>query len=292
MQDIGIPVSIGIGSTKTLAKIVNYHAKKSECNVFSLLDQRTCNLILKDFNIKNIWGIGKNIDIALNKIGIHTTQQLKDIDARIIRRKFGVVGEKIVHELRGLACYDLETIAKIKKNIVISRSFGKPITELKDLEEALSHYAATACNKMRKQNSKLQGICVFIVTNRYLTGQEFYKDSVTYHFDLATDNTMHIITAAKKCLSKIYKENYKYKKVGIILLDLIDNKLEQRSLLTNIEIEKKTSELMKILDQINSKNGKDTIFFASEGIARNWKMRACKKSPNYMSDWQQLITAI
>ncbi|XVN41965.1 MAG: hypothetical protein RCO49_01135 [Rickettsia endosymbiont of Argas persicus] len=138
-----------------------------------------------------------------------------------MRKKFGVVGEKIVHELRGLACLDLETTSRLKKNIIIARLFGRPLIELSEIEEALSHYTATACNKMRNQNSKLQGICVFIVTNWHLKDQEFYKNSTTYHFDLATDNTMQIITVAKSCLAKIYKENYKYKKVGIILLDLM-----------------------------------------------------------------------
>lgn len=224
-------------------------------------------------------------------MGINNAEQLKDINSSIIRNKFGIVVEKTVQELRGLPCLDLETIQKNKKNIVTARSFGKSLTELYDIEEALSNYTATACAKMRNQNSKLQGICVFIVTNWHLKDQEFYKNSASYYFDLATDNTIQIIKAAKICLSKIYKRNYKYKKVGIILLDLIDNTFEQYSLLSSIHDEQRNSVLMKTIDSINNKCGKNTVFIASQGVERQWRMRAENKSPNFIGDWQQLITA-
>ena len=290
-QYIGVPVSIGIARTKTLAKVANHYAKHNKTPVFSLLSNNICNSILKDFDIKDLWGIGENLNIKLKALGINNAEQLKDFNSSVIRNKFGIVVEKTVQELKGLPCIDLETIQKNKKNIVTARSFGKSLTELSEIEEALSNYTATACAKMRKQNSKLQGICIFIVTNWHLKDQEFYKNSVSYYFDLATDNTIQIIKAAKICLSKIYKRNYKYKKVGIILLNLIDNTLEQYSLLSSIDYEKKNSVLMNTIDSINNKCGKNTVFIASQGVERQWRMRAENKSPNFIGDWQQLITA-
>lgn len=290
-QYIGVPVSIGIASTKTLAKVANQYAKQNKIGVFSVLSNNICNSILKNFDIKDIWGIGKNLNIKLKAMGINNAEQLKDVNSSIIRNKFGIVVEKTVQELRGLPCLDLETIQKNKKNIVTARSFGKSLAELYDIEEALSNYTATACAKMRNQNSKLQGICVFIVSNWHLKNQEFYKNSAVYYFDLATDNTIQVIKAAKVCLSKIYKRNHKYKKVGIILLDLIDNTFEQYSLLSSIHDEQRNSVLMKTIDSINNKCGKNTVFIASQGVERQWRMRAENKSPNFIGDWQQLITA-
>ena len=217
--------------------------------------------------------------------------QLREANAKLIRKLLGVIGEKIVCELRGFSCLDLETTPQARKNIVIARSFGRPLMQLEDIEEALSNYTATAMTKMRKQRSKLQGISVFLVTNWYLEDQIFYKNSATFYFDLATENTMQIITVAKQCLKKIFKNDYRYKKVGIALLDLVDNKYEQDSLLTSRLEEQKNSNIMKAIDAINNKMGKNTIFFASQGIRRDWQAKSVRKSPNYIGDWNQLITA-
>jgi DNA polymerase V len=289
-QNTGIPVSIGIGSTKTLAKVASYHGKKMGLNFYDLRNKADRDFILENLDVGDIWGIGKRIAIRLNQIGIFKANQLKDADCKMIRKSFGVIGEKIVYELNGISCLELEIMAKAKKSIVVSRSFGRPVTAIEELEEALATYVAKACVKMRRQNAKVQGIEVFLVTNRYVENNLFYKNSHSFYFDLATDNTMKIVTYAKHCLKQIFKPNCKYKKVGILLLNLVDNSYTQTSLLSNSVEEVRSAKLMKTLDSINNKMGRESIFFASQGIKREWQMKAARRSANFTGDWNQLIS--
>lgn len=288
-QYTGIPVSIGIGPTKTLAKVANYYGKKNGLAIYDLRASKDQESALTTLDVGDIWGIGKRMAIRLNEIGIFKAKELREADYKMIRKAFGVIGEKIVHELNGISCLELETIFKAKKNIMISRSFGGPVTEIEELEEALSTYAARACVKMRAQNSKLQGIVVFLITNWHNKDQPFYKNSSSLHFDLATDNTIQIARYAKQCLQRIYKPGYRYKKVGIILLDLVSNSYEQASLLTDSASQTKNSHIMKVVDSINKKMGKNSLFLASQGIKREWQMKSAKRSWNFTSDWNQLM---
>jgi DNA polymerase V len=288
-QWTGIPVTIGIGYSKTLAKIANHHAKKNKLEVFDIRDEQLTTNILSNMNVEDIWGIGRRLKVRLNVVGIYKALQLREADPKFIRKQFGVVGEKTVYELRGLACMELEVVPPARKNIVSAKSFCRMLTKLEEVEEALFHYTAMTCTKMRAQRSKVHGISVFIETNYYTDMLNFYHNSSSYYFDLATSDTRQIITYAKRCLSKIFVQGYMYKKVGIMLLDLVDEDYNQGSLLSEAKLEVKSSQVMTLLDDVNAKMGRNTLFFSAQGAERTWQTKAAFKSNNYTGDWNQLI---
>lgn len=289
-QWTGIPVSIGIGPSKVLAKVANFVAKKSNSGVFDIRDSKVQEEILKNLDVEEIWGIGKKIAIRLRQLGIINAYQLKNTDNKLIRKMFGLVGERIVLELRGKACFDLETSPEPKKNICTSRSFGRPITELVELEEAISDYAARGCDKLRTQGSKAQGINVFIQTYWYDKKVEYYGGSDTYWFELPVDDTSLVIKRAKSLLHKLYKPGLSYKKVGIIMLDLCNKGFNQSSLFP-LKDETNNEHLIKTIEAINNKMGKRTLFFAAQGTKREWQMRSTNKSPCYTTNWNELLIA-
>jgi DNA polymerase V len=240
----GMPISIGVGPTKTLAKIANSLAKKGS-GIFDLSDAQEREKIFKKFPVENIWGVGRNIAIRLNGLGIVTAYHLINTDNKLIRKLFGVTGERVIFELKGICCNRLEDRNVQKKNIIVSRSFGKNVVEIADLEEAVSHYAATACAKMRNQNSKLQAIAVFITTSKHKKSEEYYHDSMIGLFEEATDDTMLIIKRVRECVSKLYKPGYTYYKAGVTLLNLQDGKMVQGSFIQPVY--KDNSKLMHVV---------------------------------------------
>lgn len=224
-QWTGIPISIGISSTKTLAKVANKIAKKNT-GIFDLGCINLQNEILGSFEINDIWGIGSQLTKKLTDLNINTARELRDADSTLLRSLFSVTLERTIHELRGISCIPIEEM-KPKKQIICSRSFGKPVVDLLELEEAVSHYAATACTKLRKQHSLANGITIFCHTNFFNENEPQYSKSVSYQFQEATDNTCHIISVAKEIINKVFMNGYRYKKAGIILNDLITNKNRQ-----------------------------------------------------------------
>ena len=225
-QWTGIPVSIGIASTKTLAKIANYLAK-GQSGLVNLFDCPNLDEILDNVPIEEIWGIGRKLAPRFRMLGIGDLKALRDSDADFIRKRFSIMEEKIVYELRGNSCIDLVVLQKKKKSISYSRSFGTSISELEELEKALSDYASKASEKLRRQNSRTSAICVYIRTNYYNLKQPQYNNSIYITMPYPSSNTAEIIIHSKKALHKIYKPGYLYHKIGIILSDLVSNKLEQ-----------------------------------------------------------------
>lgn len=289
-QWTGIPVSIGFSHTKTLAKIANKHAKKNTIEgVFDLTSLELQNDLLDKFPVKDIWGIGSQLSHRLEKLNIHTAKQLRDADAKLLRKNFSVVMEKIIQELRGVSCIPLEDIQP-KKQIMCSRSFGKLVTDLDELMEALSHYVANACRKLRNQQSIAQGIYVFLHTNFFRKNEPQYANQLSCYFPDATDDTGYIISVAKKCLQRIYKKGYQYKKVGILLLDLLPNTVQQYSLFSSNDRVKKTK-LMKTIDQINLRMGQNAIFYCAEGIKPTWHIKREYRSPRYTTRLEEVLIA-
>jgi len=289
---LGIPVSIGIAPTKTLAKIANHVAKKStSTGIFDLRDINQRENILTALPINEIWGIGKRLSLKLNELGINTAKQLRDANPKYIRKHFGVVVERIVLELNGISCLGLEMV-KPKKNITSSRSFGKPITELQPLSEAISHYATRACIKLRNQSSKAQGIYVFITTNKHKPNEPQYRNSMIQGFVEPTADTNLIIRIAKNCLDQLYRSGYKYKKAGVILTDIISNRHKQNDLFSENDLQDKREKLMQVVDNINAQMGTNTIFNAAQGITRHWRMREEMKSNRYTTCWDELLQVV
>ncbi len=288
-QWTGIPTSIGIAPTKTLAKIANHVAKKrTRSGVFDMRDPALQSEIMRDLPVEELWGISHRWGKKLRAVGIETALQLRDADGKFIRKHFSVVGERIVHELRGLSCLDLEEIAP-KKNIMSSKSFGKLVSELEPMEEALANYAARACEKLRKQQSKTQGIHVFVKTNPFRHYEPQYRNGATVGFDHPTSDTTFIIHTGKQLLNLLYRKGYRYHKCGIMLLDLVPEDYNQDHLFVR-QNSSKADHLMQVLDRINQSMGPGTVFHAAQGIKRDWQMRCDNRSPRYTTKWEELAS--
>ena len=287
LQWTGVPVSIGIGPSKVLAKIANSIAKK-QAGVFDMRRQQTQDEILKTLDVDKIWGIAGRWSERLRRMGIHKASELRDASPTIIRKHLSVVGERILRELGGQSCIDLEEIQP-RKSIMSSKSFGNLLSKKAPIEEALANYAARACEKLRKQNSRAQAVHVFVETNGFQEKDRQYNNGLTCTLTIPTSDTRLIIEAAKFCLSKIYKPGYRYKKTGIMLTGLIPVALEQKQLFVDFN-HRPGDHLMGTVDRINKDHGPDTLFFGAQGVNREWKMRCGSRSPRYTTQWGELLT--
>ena len=268
----GIPVSVGIAPTKTLAKLANNIGKKDPLSsgvVYFPLG-KNIDTYLDKVAISSIWGIGRANEFKLQNRGIYTALQLKETSEGWIRKNMGgVVGLRTVQELKGIECITLETITPDKKGIVSSRSFGEPVTTLKDMKEAISSYVARAALKLRRQESKCSSLTVFIKTNRFKDEPQ-YNNSITYIVPEATNDTIDLTEYALKLLKKIYRDGFKYKSAGIMLDGIIDEEAVQPSLFSS-RVDKVS--VMEALDRINRVYGNETIKTASCGLGGKWYMR-------------------
>lgn len=289
-QWTGIPVSIGIAPTKTLAKIANRIAKKNTVEgVFNLCDSVIRENILSEFPVEDIWGVGRRLAKRLNDLKIRTALDLRNANVKMIRMHFSVVMERLVEELRGISCIPLEMVQP-RKQIISSRSFGKLVTELSELEEAISYYTAKACLKLRKQNSLAGGITIFLHTNFFREKDPQYGNSINHRFAEPSSDSSFIISAAKKCLKNIYRPGFRYQKTGVMLLDLSPHSVRQYDLFSSRE--NKSELLMQTFDLINERLGKNTLFIAAEGVQRNWKTRCNRMSYRYTTQWNELAKVI
>lgn len=284
----GIPVSVGIGETKTLAKIANRVAKKTpELNgVFSLYNHPNTNKILKRIDVNDIWGIGRAYTQLLKLHGINSAFDLKIANKTWVRKKMTVVGYRTQLELNGTSCIDLEDVEP-KKQIVRSRSFGHDVKDYDELREAISMHASRAGEKLRQEKSIAGYISVFIKTNRFKDDPQ-YSNSLGTYLSEPTSYTHNLISTALELLDKIYKPDYKYKKAGV-MLDLICPESEtQLNLFSAKRNFKKEKDLMKAYDKINQVWGRETVRFASSGFSRKWSMKRASLSPRYTTNWNDI----
>lgn len=288
-QWVGVPVSIGIAPTKTLAKIAASLAKKSASGVFSIDSNEILEKILKDYPIEDIWGIGSALKTRLFGRNIHTAWELQAQDPSFIRKLMGVVGERILWELQGVSCLPLEKVQD-KKNIASSQSFGKIITEYDELAEALSTYVNRACIKLRKQNSCTKAICVYVEAIIDSSNNLRFYDNRVATFPFPSCDTPYIIGTAKKCLEKLFRPGQRYKKCGIILLDLIPKSQVMPDLFFKTRNTKR-EKIAELYDNINAQFGKNSIIYGAMGINSSWKMRKEKASRRYTTSWDELAIA-
>ncbi len=286
-QWTGIPVSIGIGSSKTLAKIANRQAKKHTVgNVFDIRDLEVRESILKELPIEEIWGISTRCGRRLRKIGVETAQDLAEADPRHVRKTISIVGERIHYELNGLSCIGIEEV-KNKKSIISSKSFGKKVSRVQELEEAVSNYTARACEKLRQQNSRAQGLYVFLRTSPHIEKDKQYSNGMSTHFTIPTSNTSRIIKEAKRLTNTLFLPGYEYQKIGVMLLNISDAKNEQGSFL-DYENYSKSDTVMKSLDIVNKQFGSGALTLGAQGMQKNWRMRADRKSGAYTTNLKDL----
>ena len=285
---VGIPVSIGLSETKTLAKIANHLAKKNSNyeGVCILKNKNSIHQALEETEINDVWGIGKRLSIFLKKYNVRTAKDFILLDRQWIRKNMGVVGEKIYFELKGISCLDLELLPSNKKSCCVSRSFSRPVEKLNDLEESISSYGARVAEKIRKEKLTTQSMSIFVLTNHFNKREKQYSNSIKLQLSFPTNDTMKIVKRAVEGIRHIYRSGYRYKKTGIILHEL-NKASEIRGLL---DIDRGQSEfMMKTIDQINYRYGGTTIKLASEGIEKKWSMRRNKVSQCYTTRFDELM---
>ncbi len=288
LQHVGIPVSIGIAKTKTLAKMASHLAKKnhplSKNNVCDLREDSVKNKVLERFPVESLWGVGRKSAQQLQMMKINFAQDLCNQDTAFLKKRFSVMMTRVVLELRGVSCLTLEEISQ-KKNITCSRSFGKPVSELNDLLEAISAYAARACEKARSEKTKAQSVLVYLRTSPF-SKMKFYSASDAQQLLCSSNDTCYITAVAQSLLKKIYKPGFLYQKTGIILCDLISEKMQQSDLFCENSADNQS--LMKTVDHINHRFGSHCIFLAAEGIKPDWIVKSTKKSQSYTTNWKEL----
>ena len=287
-QWVGIPVSIGVSSTKTLSKIANNLAKKNKeydgvCILKSWFD---INESLKLTPIEDVWGIGRRLSVFLKKYKINTAYDFTQLDKGWIRKNMGVVGEKIFLELCGVSCIELELIPSDKKSCCVSRSFSKPIERIGDLEESISSYGTRVTEKIREEGLVAESMSVFVLTNYFNRKEKQYSNSIKLQLPYPTNNSIKIVKRALEGIRKIYRKGYRYKKAGVILYGL--TKAKQTRGLLDYDRESSDS-IMNTMDRINERYGSSTIRLASEGIEKSWRMRRESVSPCYTTRFDDLV---
>lgn len=288
-QWTGIPVSVGIGTSKTLAKLANRVAKKYKGykGVFNIIDHPKIDKILADTDVEDIWGIGRQYSKKLKKFGLMTALDLVSLPDDWVRKNMTVVGLRTILELKGIPCIELETVSKSKKQIVSSRSFGHPAETLDDLREAMSTFCTHAVERMRMQKCVARQLFVYICTN------PFKKDPQYANFLYGTlpdysAYTPDFIALGEKLLNKIYKSGYRYKKTGVMLTDIIPEGKIQPNLFCESYPEQRKKQIMTCVDKINQRYGTDKIFFAGNGVEKKWRMRREILSPRFTTSWAEL----
>lgn len=291
LRHTGIPVSVGIGPTKTLAKIANRLSKKTpgSSGVWDVSDPQRAQSALRATDIEDVWGIGRRHSRRLRARGVATAWDFAGMDRNWVKKHMTVVGLQILLELRGQRCHELERRAPAKKSIVSSRSFGAPVTRLDHLREALSCYVTRAAEKLRRQHGVASQVMVFLQTNKFRLGAPQYSNAESRALETGTCHTPELITTALQTLERIYKPGYAYKKCGVMLSGIEPENGRQLSLL-RLPPDHRPRErpLMSALDKVNARWGRDTVYFASTGAERSWAMRREMRSPRYTTAWSEL----
>lgn len=291
---LGLAVCVGIGPSKTLAKLANHAAKKNLAGTegvcdFTAMSPAALNALFSRIEVGEVWGIGRKIEERLERMGIRTVQQLRDADAELIRSKFSVVVERTVRELRGVSCLELQKVVPEKQQIMSSRSFGQLVYDVKELEEAVASYVAKAAEKLRNQDSRAGAIQVYIRTNVFKPEAPQYQRAVTVSLPEVTSDTRLLTRWALRVLQHIYRPGFGYHKAGITLTNIVPASNQQFSLFpSGGALDARSQKLMGVLDGINEKYGRGTLRLAAEGVEKVWQMRRGNLSPRYTTEWDSL----
>jgi len=288
-KNVGIPVSLGIAPTKTLAKVASKLCKKYPKLEGSCLMYRPEDItkVLKSFPIEDIWGIGYRYSKMLKNNNIHTAEQFRQLSPEWVRAKMSVVGLRTWKELHGEPCIPFGYTIPDKQSICVSRSFAKELTTIEPLTEALATFVSMAAEKLRKQNSLTRQMQIFIYTNRHRKEKAQHFEGKLITLPTATNSTIEMVTFATKALKEIYKKDYGYKKAGVILYDISPDTGTQNILFDTINREKHAT-LMQTIDFVNTEHGKNTISLGVQGKSRIPANQE-KISPRYTTHWNEIM---
>lgn len=287
LQSTGIPTSVGIGKTKTLAKIANHLCKRElKIPVFNVTHHREW---LERINVGDVWGVGRQWSKKLRALGINTAADLAAINPHDLKKQFNVALMRTAMELKGTPCCAFDETTP-RQSIISSKSFGDMQTEFDYLAQAISSHASAAYEKLRHHHLQVRQLTVFIMTNRFRLDLPQYNNKILFNLIHPTDDIRLITRIAKQCLKKIFKPGFHYKKVGLCFEELIGKDYQQFDLFnqpTDESLQKK-DQLMAIFDDINHKFGRHTIKLAAEGYSKTWIMRSDRLSPRYTTQWSDL----
>ena len=305
LQWVGIPCCIGIGPTKTLAKLANHIAKTAErkpgiypaelaqiCNL-AALDRTSLDKVLAATAVDEVWGVGRRIAAQLKEGGVHTVLDLSRMDLGTVRQRWSVVLERTVRELQGQPCVDLDDAPADKQQIACTRSFGHVVTEIDDLREAVSEFASRAAEKLRRQGGHTQQVLVFVRTSPFRLDPQYSRSIVVPLVRPGADTTL-LVEAAVAGLRCIYKPGFRYAKAGVMLLELQPDSIRQGEL--ELEPQEGSHEegkarLMTALDSLNQRYGRGTVLMASSGLdgdRRAWAMKQERRTPQYTTRWEDM----
>lgn len=294
-QCVGIPVCVGIASSKTLAKLANHVAKKQAqfdgvCD-FNAMAEPDLDGLLARIEAGEVWGVGRRSTSRLQEMGIATVLDLKRASPKRIRDEFGVVLERTVAELNGVACLELEEVTPARQQIICSRSFGSLVSNLSDLEQAVVAYVTRAAEKLRHQHSIAGGIQVHIRTNPHRENDPQYQRGVLMPMADPTDDTRLLCRAALNGLHQIYRSDYAYQKAGVMLVEITPRASRPRTLFDDVEAQQKSHALMATLDSINRRMGDGSVRLLGEGTKKRWAMRRENVSRRCTTEWEELAVA-
>ena len=288
LQYTGIPVSIGVASTKTLTKVANHIAKDDESleGVCSLVKHENLDQVLEDTNVADVWGVGRQLSKKLIANGIFNAKLLKNCEDAWVRKMMSVNGLKTVSELREISCLDLEETSATRKSCCTTRSFGKPLVNLDDIEQAVTTFARRATERIRGEDLTASTVSVFLRTNPF-DRNRYYSNSSTTTLSYPTYDTMQIVKTALQLTKIIFRENYKYKKAGVLLSGFYEKGTETKDLFS--EARYRSPKLMSAVDQINERYGSDTIQIATECQIGKWKQKRKNCTQSYTTQLDNVL---
>ena len=294
-RHVGLPVCVGMATTKTLAKLANHVAKKRpEFNAvcdFTGLDTPALDQLLGQIEVGEVWGVGPRISPRLQHMGIMTVLNLKNAPRGKIRQQFSVVMERTIAELNGESCIALEDVAPPKQQIMSSRSFGVPVFDLAELQQSVASYTARAAVKLRNQASLAGAIQVYIRTSPFKERESQYSQGVTVPLAFPTSDSRTLVGAALAGLKRIFRPGFAYAKSGIMLMNLIPEDRRELTLFDDPVQLGRSNALMSVMDRINRNFGKGAVRLFGEGADQRWKMRTGNRSPNYTTRISDLVVA-
>lgn len=286
----GMPVCVGIGPTKTLAKLANHVAKKHPKSKgvfnYNALTPEQKNNLLQHMPVEDVWGVGRKLTKRLASFGVTTALDLREAHIPTLRAEFGVVMEKTQRELQETPCIKLEEVPADKKQIVSSRSFGSMVTELPVLKDALSTFVANACAKLRAQKSHAAVIQVFLGTNRFRKELPQYAPCLAVPLPYPTNDSLEVNRRAAFLCERMFKPGYQYKRAGIMLSEISPVTHSQGDLLETALAD--NHKLMEALDHLNARYGRGAVKVSTQGAYKGWQMKQERKSPNYTTSWDDV----
>lgn len=288
LRDIGMPIGIGIGATKSLAKIANKIAKKHR-GVFAIETENQRLWALANTSVEDIWGVGRRYAVLLKKHGVNTALDFTKLSTDWIRKHLTVQGHRLKEELMGKSCIALETVMQPKKSIATTRAFGKKLSDFGTIKESVSSHAVSCAFKLRRQKSVARFVTVFIHTDPFSKTQKYVSRSITVTLPIDTNSDMLIAKAALAGFSKIFIPNLLYKKAGVIVSQISSATAIQQNLFEQPDTDR-LSAVSQVTDFLNARYGDKTVKLAVQGSSREWKLKQEKLSPAYTTRWNEILS--